>query len=114
MRAKSITILFLSTCKINQSISIKAKTALKTVSYKGSAQEYSVFPNPVNDHLNVSFKKETSALISIYSATGNVLYKEEVKGLRTSIDLSDLNTSSIILVKISAGNRSEVFKVLVR
>ena len=98
----------------NESISIKIKTASSNVSYVGPAQEYSVFPNPVNDHLNVSFRKETSALITIYSATGNVLYKEEVEGLQTSIDLNDLKTSSIILVKISSGERSEVFKVLVR
>jgi hypothetical protein len=98
----------------NKSMSIAPKTSSIDVSHEEQTHEFSVFPNPASDHLNINFLKETSALVTIYSITGNILYQEEEIGLQTSINLSGLNTSGLLLIKISTENSSEVFKVLVR
>lgn len=98
----------------NETISIKLKSSSTEVSPEEQSHELSVFPNPASDQLNIDFVKETSALVTIYSVTGNVLYQEEKNGLQTNIDLSGLNTSGLLLLKISTDNYSEVVKVLVR
>ena len=98
----------------NKSISIELIVSSIHFSHEEQQHEFAVFPNPVSDQLNINFVKETSALITIYSPIGNVLYQDEKKGLQTSIDLSGLNASGLLLVKISSANCSEVFKVFVR
>jgi len=75
---------------------------------------FSVFPNPVSEQLNIVFEKESSALVTIYSTTGAVLYQEEVEGLQTSIDMNGLGATGIILVKISNEHYSELTRVVVQ
>ena len=98
----------------NKSITIVPIVSSIYFSHEEQQHEFAVFPNPVSNQLNINFVKETSALITIYSPMGNVLYQDEEKGLQTSIDLSGLNASGFFLVKISSTNYSEVFKVFVR
>jgi len=98
----------------NESISIEPNVTSIEFSHEEPQPEYSIFPNPVSDQLNINFVKETSAQIIIYSASGTILYQEQEKGVRTSIDLSGLNTSGLILIKISTDKSSEVFKVLLQ
>jgi len=98
----------------NKAISIEPVVSFIHFPHEEQQHEFAVFPNPVSDQLNINFIKETSALITIYSLMGNVLYQGEEKGLQTSIDLIGLNASGLLLVKISSANCSEVFKVFVR
>ncbi len=98
----------------NRSIGIAPETSSIDVSHEEQQHEFSVFPNPVSDQLNINLGKETSALITIFSPTGDVLYQDEKRGLQTNIDLRGLNTSGMLLIKITTASCSEVFKVLVR
>ncbi|MFH0758426.1 MAG: SusF/SusE family outer membrane protein [Bacteroidota bacterium] len=98
----------------NKSISFQPAVPSNGFSHEEQPQEYAVFPNPVSDQLNIHFGRETVALITLYSATGKVIYQEEKKGMQTSIDLGGFKTSGMLLLKISEDNRSGIFKVFVR
>jgi len=98
----------------NKYVTIEPLVSAIHYSHEEQQHEFAVFPNPVSDQLNINFGKETSALITIYSPIGNILYQVEKKGLQTSINLSGLNASGLLLVKISSVNCSEMFKVLAR
>jgi len=97
----------------NESLSINPAVSSGSILAEQQA-EYTVFPNPASDLLNINFSRESSALIRLYSATGGILYQEEVNGIRTSIDLSGLHTYGLLLLKISTDTSSEVVKVVVQ
>lgn len=95
-----------------ESINIESMRTGIDFSYVEREHEFSVYPNPLSNQLNIDFGKETSALISIYSATGYILYQEEKQGKQTSIDLSVLDYSGLLLIKIATESSTEIFKVL--
>jgi hypothetical protein len=68
--------------------------------------EIKVFPNPVNNQLNISGFKNLAFSIEIYNTTGKV--KIAVNNYNT-IDVSDL-TKGIYFVKIRAENNSKIIK----
>jgi len=49
----------------------------------------SVFPNPANNELSMSFDRELDASLSIFSNEGQVLYTARVRGNEHHIDVSD-------------------------
>ncbi len=98
----------------NRTVSIESVVSSSDFSNKEQQHEFSVFPNPASGQLNITSLRETSALITIYSPTGQIIYQDEKKGLHTRIDLGSLNTSGLFLIKISSASSSEIFKVVVR
>ncbi|WP_160164070.1 PKD domain-containing protein [Nafulsella turpanensis] len=84
------------------------------------AQSLAVYPNPVQDQLNVKFGKEisTSAEVQLISMNGTVLMHEQLKDAKgsteASFDVSQLNMSAgIYLLKVQAdGEEAQVVKVL--
>ncbi len=98
----------------NRSISIESAVSSADFSEKEKRHEFSVFPNPASGQVNITSPVETSLLITIYSPTGRLLYQDEQKGLHTSINLESLNTSGLLLIKISSDATTEIFKVVVR
>ena len=75
---------------------------------------YSIFPNPVSEQLNIVFEKESAAQITLYSATGAILYQEEAQGKQTSINMRGLGAKGLIRVKISTDHSSELVRVVVQ
>jgi len=96
-----------------ESISFRTTSTIG-INRKESPTRCSVFPNPVNDQLNIKFERESAAIVTIYASSGHVLYRSEVKGMETGIDMRALDASGLILVKISTENSSELFKVVVK
>jgi len=64
-----------------------------TLSVNGTAQnEFKIFPNPVLDYLNVSFKTSKARVITLYSISGQQLILKTVNALETKLDLSEFNS----------------------
>ena len=58
----------------------------------------SVFPNPVRDQLTVNFSEyQSSVKIQLFSADGKCVREAEVSGLRSEIEVSDLENGFYIL-----------------
>jgi photosystem II stability/assembly factor-like uncharacterized protein len=78
---------------------------------ENKADELSVYPNPASDHLNVTLKAEfkTSAEITIYNSTGQLVHKfPKVNANNTNelrLDISDLNPGGYML-RIIANNQT--------
>ncbi|MFN8145486.1 MAG: kelch repeat-containing protein [Bacteroidia bacterium] len=57
------------------------------------SEKVSVFPNPVNEMLNVelkSFKKNNPILFSLYNSTGQMILQEKITGEKTQLNLSSI------------------------
>jgi hypothetical protein len=53
--------------------------------------EFSVYPNPVTDEINIHLNKTKDALISISDITGKILKTTEINGLTTKLFSGDLS-----------------------
>lgn len=54
----------------------------------GNTVETSIFPNPASDNITFRFEEELDARLNIYSTDGQMVYKGEVSGSETSLDVS--------------------------
>ncbi|GEP51133.1 hypothetical protein FNO01nite_18050 [Flavobacterium noncentrifugens] len=76
------------------------------------ANEMKVYPNPVNDVLNVSFDA-TISKITIYNMLGQEVIAKSVNAKESKIDVSALH-SGTYFVKADAGNLVKTLKIIKR
>ena len=67
-----------------------------------------VYPNPVTDKLTVEFEEEIGHL-EIISLAGNVVYNQNVCGIKTSVSLTNL-PNGVYFIKVTSPNRSAIRK----
>jgi len=75
--------------------------------------EFSIYPNPTNSEILISFSKVTNANLRIYNANGMFVKTDEVVGDQKRIDLRGLATG-LYFVEIKDGDGSFVKKVVVK
>jgi len=74
------------------------------------AIELSVYPNPVNDVLNITAKENITNVI-VYDMVGKIVKNIDFNALSLTVNTDDL-TSGSYLVKVTAGKESKMVKVL--
>ena len=77
---------------------------------------FDIYPNPANDNISIMLKGHTdSALMDIYTITGNKLYSTQLKSNNTTLNISDLGISNkgIFLIKIKTGSNLGVLKLII-
>ena len=62
-------------------------------------QEFTVYPNPVNDQINIRFNSQRDGFYAIYDVVGNLVKAEQVRGELTTIDVSNLE-SGMYFIKL--------------
>ncbi len=75
-----------------------------------SADLFSVYPNPVQDILNIKSASNVDN-VTVYDILGKVVLQEQPAKVSPSIDMSGL-TSGAYLVKVTIGNASKTVKIL--
>ena len=73
--------------------------------------QFKLYPNPVNDVVNVSYKSAIDS-ISIYSITGQLVYDNAIHTSSTQINVSHLSSGLYILEAQVEGNKAR-FKIIV-
>ena len=84
--------------------------ALGTNNAALNLSEIKVYPNPVNDRLNLSSTNEISNM-SVYNLFGQEVLREAVNSNDLSVDISNLK-SGLYLVKISINDTVKTFKIV--
>jgi beta-glucanase (GH16 family) len=77
-------------------------------------KQVNIFPNPVNDHLNIAFNSDyyTNSVISVYDSKGSIIIQPFLPEKQTiEINFSKFR-SGIYLVMCQSNNRQERFKVM--
>jgi len=69
-----------------------------------------VYPNPVNDILNISFEHGISS-VSLYNLMGQEVFSKSINANETSIDVSNL-AAGTYLVKVQVDNEVQTLKVI--
>jgi len=72
----------------------------------------SIFPNPVNDMLNLSYNEMISSVV-VYNLLGQSVLSEEFNTAKAQVDMSSLAAGNYI-VKVAAGDTSATIKVIKR
>lgn len=82
--------------KLNLSLSSACRLSASLTKDKSINQELTVYPNPANDHIKVSFNStvKEKSIISIIDITGKTVYSEIVSGADEFLTL-ELNLSSL-------------------
>lgn len=75
-----------------------------------SAANFSVYPNPINDVLNIRSKEAVSS-ITVYNLLGKTVLQAQPNTLSPSIDTGSL-ASGVYLVKVEIGGSSKTIKVI--
>lgn len=79
-------------------------------SAKGSS--FSVYPNPANDMVTVTFEKETEGVFYICDVTGNTVGSFVVKGKKTSFPVAELSRG-LYFIKNAQNNGGPSYKLLI-
>jgi len=72
-----------------------------------------VYPNPASNWLNINLGEKNVGSVSIYSLSGKTLHQAQVNSSSTDIDLTKLNISGLVLIKVSTTSNTEIFKCMV-
>lgn len=72
-----------------------------------------VYPNPVNDQINVSLSNDESAVAILYNLVGQEVRRTEISAQVSTIDVADL-ASGIYMLKVNQGNKSQTVKITKR
>jgi len=75
-----------------------------------SANNIKVYPNPVNDILNISFEQEINTL-SVFNMLGQEVLAKSLHSNEGTLDFSNL-ASGTYLVKVKAGNALKIVKII--
>jgi hypothetical protein len=105
----------------NQSLPLTG--SVKTVSVDEEIAEFSIFPNPVVDNLNISFVANANqSIIEISDIQGNIIYHQIIEtsvnsSANLSLRITNLNnmtiSSGVYLVKITSGKQTSTEKFVV-
>lgn len=76
---------------------------------------FSVWPNPANDVLNISFANgiEQGASASIYDVQGRLVRNAKLTATDNVVDVQDL-ANGLYMVSVTNGNKTEVEKVIIK
>ena len=77
-----------------------------------SAADFSVYPNPASEVININSNKMLNATVSVTDLTGKVVKTSTINGLTASVNTSGLN-NGIYYVTITDGNSSSTQKVVI-
>ncbi|RZJ73602.1 Calx-beta domain-containing protein [Flavobacterium sp.] len=72
--------------------------------------KFKVYPNPVNDILNVEYTDQLSE-VQVFNIIGQIVISKNVSATSTQLDMTRLPAGTF-LVKVSSGNASETFKII--
>ena len=80
-----------------------------------NAEELTIFPNPANESINISFLKNIydNHNIKLFNTLGICLIDKFTSGTTNKIDISNL-TSGIYIIEISSGQSTISKKIIVR
>ena len=78
-----------------------------------STTDFSVYPNPASEVININSTKMLNAAITICDLTGKVVKTSTINGLTASVNTSGLN-SGIYYVTITEGSSTSTQKVVIR
>jgi hypothetical protein len=95
----------------DNSIAIALQTSLEKQSAHSSI---SVYPNPASDFVTIDLGEQEAARVAFYSMEGKMLYQTILENSITTLDLTNVEGSGLLLLKISGEQKSEVVKVLVK
>ncbi|PSR56062.1 hypothetical protein AHMF7605_22450 [Adhaeribacter arboris] len=74
--------------------------------------DYSIFPNPTKDFINIKMEKSSrQAMVKLYNVTGKIFYKEEFKSA-TRINISNYPKGTYLL-QINDGKKIRNSKIIV-
>ena len=73
-----------------------------------------VYPNPASDRLHINLSEENAGSVTIYLLSGKTLFQAQINSSSTDIDLTQLNISGFVLIKVSTTSSTEVFKCIVK
>ena len=73
----------------------------------------SIYPNPVNDILNIDIKADAD-MVSIYNILGIQVYAEEVENDNLSIDVSGFSEGVYIVTILNANNIISLYRLIKR
>jgi hypothetical protein len=77
-----------------------------------SSADFSVYPNPASEVININSSKMLNATISVTDLTGKVVKTSTINGLTASVNTSGLN-NGIYYVTITNGNSTSTQKVVI-
>jgi hypothetical protein len=72
-----------------------------------------VFPNPVNDFLNISIKKSLKInpkFINIYNQTGILVYNDKISELEFQIPIKEIHSLGLHVIEVIDENQSILYQ----
>lgn len=97
------------TSSTQESITVDACASIK----EGKMQVVSIYPNPTNSTLNVSFETASEREIILFSLIGEKVKYKRTSGLSTTIDVSEL-PRGVYMVQIESNNSIITQRIIVR
>ena len=85
-------------------------TTLANNDYAGTSKELKVYPNPVHDHVNLSFEQEMTT-VAVYNLLGQEVITQSINATETSIDVSELPQGTY-LVKVNSRDAVKTIKII--
>ena len=75
--------------------------------------ETSIFPNPASESITFSFGEQLKAELNIYGLDGQLIYKEKVNGIETTLELSDYASGTYFFALYENGKKMSSGQFLV-
>lgn len=74
--------------------------------------QFAVYPNPVNEILNVSFPETvSSAIITLYNILGDEVKTQQISTSENFVNVSDLN-SGLYIAQVTGNGKTNSFKII--
>lgn len=88
-----------------------ASTAISSMNLKSDIQ---VFPNPASSQLSIVFPHSNiEKKIQLFNLSGSLLLEKKTRQQKLVVDIDNLDTESMLLVKLVIENKTELFKIQV-
>lgn len=84
-------------------------TAINKVSSDNSNLGIKAYPNPTSKTLYIECANATR--IKIFNMSGQLIYSKQTSGIRSAINVSELNITGLVFVQVSSGHGVSVLKV---
>ena len=86
---------------------------IRVVEFEGKKISIDIYPNPVQDFLNINFDGEQQDLmVSIYSVSGQLIRQENLTEMNNQINLSELN-GGLYFIKVE-GKTLNIFQKIIK
>ncbi len=97
----------------NETTEKPAKKATKTLVEVVESSDWSVFPTPATDILNIQQTEAQEAQLTLFNINGQVIWTGRMQGTSKTIDVSELSTGAYFLQHTVAGTTTAQ-KVLIK